>query len=460
MWNRFLFASIKASQILFASIKASQTNRLDRGFSVSRTLRTLRISRILHAFQMLRTLGWSVCGLFVFMAFTANANPPSALQQHFLQTQEALADGKMQLFVQSLEKMEKTYLAEKAKLSEGEREQFQFWLYRFQFKRYQIEANPPPIRDLESFESIDAINQYITEFEGSLGKLQKALDALRRYNQLYNKIALTYRTQAQIRLQASLRIEQDIDLFTRQGWFYIASLRLAQSQWNDKKALQQRNQNQSSLLASLREQRQRIAIQKSTRRKEQLFFANKAKESHLTFAKEHKALLDRTNNARILFIVGGSLVTLGAGFAIMGGIFVHDLSAKNPYLDYNCEAIPQSTDLKKHMKYQCEVQRALPAPIIMPPRDDMGQRSLKGFYGWGGPVFLVGGAILGGTGIALLIAGLLTTPPKNASVNSALRSHERFLKEKSSISSGSATWRRFPSDLSSAHRATILGIYH
>lgn len=407
--------------------------------------------------RLLRVFGWAALCLMLSIA-PAKAEDPKTLQQHFLQTQEALAIGEMKAFTQSLEKMEKTYLATESKLKEGEREQFQLWLYRFQFKRYQMEADPPPIRNIESFESIEAINQYIKRFEGSLGKLQKALEALRRYNQLYNKIALTQRVQAQIRLQASLSTERDIELLTRQGQVYVALLRFAQSQWSDKKALKQRLKNQDSTISTLREQQQRVTIEQSAIRREQRNLVSKVKEAHLLFTDEQKALIDRTNNARTLFIVGGILTAVGAGIAITGGIFVHDNAAKNPYATYNCESMPNGTELEKNLRVQCEVQRALPNPIITPPQDDAGQRSLKSFYGWGGPTFIATGAVIGGTGIALLIAGLIIIPRKDAQINAVLRSQERFLKEQSSISSGSA-WPLMQLHAPSPQRATSLGIF-
>jgi hypothetical protein len=180
---------------------------------------------------------------------------------------------------------------------------------------------------------------------------------------------------------------------------------------------------------------------------------SKVKEAHLLFTEEQKNLVNRQNNARTLFLVGGILTFLGAGIAITGGLFLHDLGTKNPYTDYNCEAQQEPA-----VKRLCEEQRALPNPIIAPPRDNAGQASLKQFYGWGGPTFLASGLVVGGTGIALLIAGLVTLPPKDAQINAVLRSQEKFLKEHGSPSEGSS-WQRPPPNLSSPHRAALLGIF-
>jgi hypothetical protein len=66
--------------------------------------------------------------------------------------------------------------------------------------------------------------------------------------------------------------------------------------------------------------------------------------------------------------------------------------------------------------------------------------------------------VIGGTGIALLIAGLIIIPRKDAQINAVLRSQERFLKEQSSISSGNA-WPLMQLHAPSPQRATSLGVF-
>ncbi|MCB9640590.1 MAG: hypothetical protein H6727_16960 [Myxococcales bacterium] len=339
--------------------------------------------------------------------------------------------GDLKLFVQALEQMQKTFRSIQSKLPEDAREQFQLWLYRFQFKRYQFQAAAPSIRNIESFESVQQLTAFISRFERYLALLKKALASLRRYNLLYNKLALSQNVQAQIRLQASLSTERDLEGLVRQGQIYVALLRFARGSWDDKKAIKRKLASQETSLQELREQQRRATIDRSAIRKEQKALVSKVKEAHLLFTKEQLALVQRKNTARTLFIVGGVLTVVGLGASITGGIFLHDLNTKNPYTTYQCEAIQETGP-----RTACEQQRALPNPIIPPPQDDAGQRGLKQFYGWGGPTFLAAGLIVGGTGIALIIAGLVTTPPNNAGIQTVLRSQEKFLQEQSQPSSG------------------------
>jgi hypothetical protein len=379
---------------------------------------------------------------FVFCAAVEAKETP--LQKIFVQTQEALALGDIKLFSRSVDKMEQTFALERGTLNEAEREQYAMWLYHFQFKRHQFNAELPSIKEISAFETAQAIEEYARRFEAAIESLQKAHTHLRRYNELYNKLALTQGLQAQIALQASLSLERDLDILVRQGQIYITLLRFARSHWDDKKMLKRRMEQQASTVKMLQRQQQIATVQREALEEEQKRLSAKVKEAHRFFLVEQINIAHRRRVAYVLLSVGVVLAVAGIVGAVMGGIFLHDSGAReNPYLTKptfaECNAL--ESGLQKTLCFS-DLNGA--DPIIMPPRNDTERASWREFIAGGGVAFLSSGIAATTVGVGLILVGALFLPAAQAEIKSVLQSQEKFLKEGKAPGSAGYLLERMP----------------
>jgi hypothetical protein len=367
-----------------------------------------------------------VAGLF-FFAPTVRARTPLELQKSFEQVQAAQRLGPKQI-VESIKRYEKIFYLVFPQLSEPQRDHSLLMLHKLNVMRYLNEGKSPSFDKLGSL-SREEIPALIDRYKSSIIKQKKALEALRKYNELlqksYKRINGASTQYVELRRYVDLRFSQNsehhITNRIRAMQQAVISLRLELKLTANSQQQQQNTEKTRKHLINLSNENASI-------RKEQREISLRAKKSYRIFKNERKALLQRANHARTFFILGGILTALGIGLASTGGIFLHDIDSKNPYKDYFCDSMPTTTSEEETAKIRCEAERALPNPIISPPRSSNGQRSLKEFYGWGGPTFIASGLVIAGTGIAFLIAGAVFVPPKKAYYEAVLRSQSPFLE--------------------------------
>ncbi|MCB9638240.1 MAG: hypothetical protein H6727_04935 [Myxococcales bacterium] len=357
----------------------------------------------------------------------AHAQSRKAVGQAFVSVQEALSLGKMKLFIGRLKKFEIAYLSVQAKLPLEEKEQYQLWIFRFQFKRYQLQGSLPPIREVASFQNIAAISEYIQQFENANISLQKAVLFLGRYNKLFQRLALEQNLRAQIELQSSLSLERDLETLIRQTQIYVAFLRFARDNWSNRTARTRQSQQQDQAIELLKQQQRRATIERSAIKDEQKRVAKSVQEAQTKFQSMQKIIQNQQTTSTALTITGAILMAAGAAGGVVGGLYF------------------ASADSVKNNQ----------TPIFPAPGDSPGtqinnlQNTGLIVVGASGGAFLVG--------LTLVISGVLTAPKVKKRVQAVLRSQEKFLKDHPSRQS----FRTSPQKRRLAlHQPTLLGIFH
>ncbi|MCB9640250.1 MAG: hypothetical protein H6728_14060 [Myxococcales bacterium] len=361
----------------------------------------------------------------------AHAQTQSDLRQAFVRVQEALVLGDLKRFVQSLKKLEIVYLSIQNKLPPEEKDQFQLWIYRFQFKRYQLQGALPNIREVGSFESAQAVKDYIQQFQTAMLALQKSLLFLRRYNKLYNLLSLKQDTNAQINLQASLSLERDLDTLIRQSQIYVALLKFALSHWSDRAKVTDRAKQQDADIELLRRQLQRATVERKAIKSNQQQLAKRVIAADKKFLTIQQAI-NGQQTAGIILVVGGSLFLAG-GLAIttLGILANPSIMGPSPVF------LPKENE-----------DPTVPGRLNSQRAPDQSSLSY-GLIGGGG-----GGVLLG---TVLIIVGALQLPPPKKRGAAVLKSQGQFLKEPSPTQS---RLQLSGHQLGSRqHRPTFFGIY-
>ena len=361
-----------------------------------------------------------LCAFLFFFPPPLYAASPKDLRDQFVRTQEALALGDMVLFVSSLKQLEITYLGIQSSLSEEDREQYQLWIHHFQFKRYHLQGTLPPIRDIRSFEDTKAIQSYVQIFDNATQSLQKALIFLRRYNQLYNRIALSQDLRAQINLQASLSLERDLDTLIRQSQIYIALLRFALDNWTDRKKIKQRLQQQDRTLNDLREQQRRATVQQDQIAQEQQRTSKRIQSAQAVFLNLQQDIESRQASSTTLIIIGSILMVLGASSTAIGVLALLDAEK---IIEYNRQhPHPTTTPLPDTIFPKQETCPNGDAPFVC-NRDSF---QLLGYATLGAGA---GGLALG---ITFVILGVVGRPHSALRQQAVLKSQQHFLKDEES----------------------------
>lgn len=251
---------------------------------------------------------------FFLASFWILCAEASQTAKHLQMAREALVLGEMPKWKRALQKAEEALRTELPTLPVEEGNRYQLWLYLFWTKYYQFRGIPPLIRKIREFETLSDLRSWILQTEQSAIRLKKAIFWLKRYNLLLLQISSRSNLQNQIKIQASLSLERDLENTLREVQIYQVLLLYAKENWKDRK-------QESSVVQRLAEQEKKLAAlqitqQQAVRRAEIIKKKQKRLSKGVSLLNESFTLSHARLQRRV--IAGNALIGVGIGLMALG----------------------------------------------------------------------------------------------------------------------------------------------
>ena len=317
---------------------------------------------------------------------------------------EALALGDMSRWKKELLALDEALVKGLVK-SDEQRELLQLWSWMMWSRYYQYQGILPPVRGVESFESVKQLEIYIVTYNKALRSQEKARSFLRKYIALFTRISQTSKLEMQIQLQAALSLERDLETTITLGKVYLVFLRFAKKNISDKASIENQAKALESSLQALQKKQEESSLTQREIRKEQKNLSLSMNKTLLAYQRFEADFQARIASSRGLVIAGAVLLGVGAVTLGMGGIFLWDQG-----------------NLRKPLGESSSVFFGKPSTT------SEAQEAAQNLNVFTISFFVVGGSSLS-VGAILLILGIVRKPKEQEKKGLPVKAHGLFLQD-------------------------------